>query len=340
MPELRYDIIRQRWVSVANIQALKPNDFPLARKKLEATTSLFCPFCEGNETYTPPEIIASREYGEPDTPGWQVRVVPNKYAAFGWQGEFAEWSQGLYNACSSQGSHEVVVETPEHEYEFHQYNQSRIAMLIDILQERYRSLAQDPCIHYVQIYKNRGVIAGASLEHSHSQIMALPIEPAENQGLKNYYQKHQRCLICDILTQEQSGERPRIIYESEHFLIMCPYAPRFPYESWIVPRRHVEHFGDMNLTEAEDLTALLYYYSDVIVKGLSNPAYNFVVNTAPVNSGPTPAYHWYLEILPRLIIESGVEVVSGIHMNPVSPELAAPILREAMSEAIMQKGEA
>lgn len=334
MPELRYDLVKKTWVSVTGDRALRPSDFPLARKNLEATTSLFCPFCEGNEQYTPPELAVRRdEPGEPDTPGWQLRVIPNKYAAFELTAGLAPRTDGIYQACPGYGTHEVVVEAAQHELEFHEFELARVEMLIEVLMERYQVLARDPNIRYIQIYKNRGMVAGASLDHSHSQIVALPLVTRENQGMPDYYAEQGRCLLCDMLRQER--ERPeRVVYEGEHFIIMCPFASRFSYESWIVPRRHAEHFGAMSPAEARELSRLLYHYSRAVVRGLGNPSFNFVVNTAPVNSGPTPGYHWYWEIVPRLIIESAVEVASGIHMNPVAPELAAPILREALQDAM------
>ncbi|MDO4539789.1 MAG: DUF4931 domain-containing protein [Syntrophomonadaceae bacterium] len=334
MPELRYDLVKKTWVSVAGDRALRPNDFPLARKNLEAAVSLFCPFCEGNEQYTPPELAVRRNApGEPNTPGWDLRVIPNKYAAFELTGEFVEQRNGMYRSCTGLGTHEVVVESAQHDLEFHQFDRARIHMLIKVLVERYRVLAQDPRIRYIQIYKNRGMVAGASLEHSHSQIVALPLVTRENQGMPDYYEANGRCLLCDMM--EQEFKRPeRLIFEGEHFIIMCPFAPRFPYESWIVPRDHAENFGDMTPGEMEELSSLLYHYSRAVIDGLSNPAFNYVVNTAPVNSGPTPGYHWYWEIVPRLLIESAVEVASGIHMNPVAPELAAPMLREALLAAM------
>ncbi|MFA7149206.1 MAG: HIT domain-containing protein, partial [Syntrophomonadaceae bacterium] len=200
-----------------------------------------------------------------------------------------------------------------------------------MLQQRYRYLAGDPRVKYIQIYKNRGLFAGASLEHSHSQILALPSVPRENKGLSKYYQQHGKCLLCTTLEAERES-RQRLIYESKHFQLICPYASRFSYETWIIPRRHTEHFADINDEELNDLAAIIKIFILAMLDCLNDPSYNIVINTAPVNQGFAGGYHWYMEIIPRLIVANGVEFATGFYMNPVAPEIAATMLREKILE--------
>ncbi len=330
MSELRRDLVKNNWVSVAEHRALKPNDFPIAKKALESSvTGGFCPFCEGNEQFTPPEIMAHRHDSEPNTQGWLVRAIPNKFSAFELEGELEETRLGVFSRYNGLGKHEVIIETPEHNVDFHQLSVERMETIIKIFRARYNDLAGDQRIKYIQIYKNRGIFAGASLEHSHSQIVALPFVPAENQGVIDYFKKNQRCLLCDIIAQERNDER--LVAESADFLLLCPYAPRFPYETWIVPKHHREHFGQITDAEVYDLAKTIKRFSNVMIENLSDPSYNLVINTAPVNVDNQPGYHWYMELTPRLLVNAAVEIASGVYINPVAPELAAALLREKMS---------
>lgn len=330
--ELRRDLVRDKWVVIATDRALKPNDFPINKgwEKARVSGKSVCPFCEGNESYTTDEITAIRDNNTlPDTPGWSIRTIPNKFSAFKLEGELELKHSGIFESCNGLGQHEVVVETPEHGVEFYQLPVERIRQIYLMLKQRYQQLATDPRIKYIQIYKNRGLFAGASLEHSHSQILALPDVPRENQGLSKYYQREGKCLLCTILEEEMASQQ-RVVYESEHFLLICPYASRFSYETWVIPRRHAEHFADINDEELDDLAAIMKAFMPVMVDCLSDPSYNIVINTAPVNQEIGGGYHWYMEIIPRLIVAAGVEFTTGFYMNPVAPEISAAMLREKM----------
>ncbi len=330
--ELRKDLVRDTWVVIATDRALKPNDFPINKgwEKAKVSGQQVCPFCEGNESYTTDEIAAFRAGNTlPDTPGWTVRTIPNKFSAFKLEGELELKRTGIFQSCNGLGQHEVVVETPQHGVEFSQLPVERIKQIYLMLQQRYRQLATDRRIKYIQIYKNRGLFAGASLEHSHSQILALPEVPSENQGLSRYYEQEGQCLLCTILEEEMQS-RQRLIYESRHFLLVCPYASRFSYETWVIPRRHTEHFADINEEELDDLAAVMKIFMPVMLDCLGDPSYNMVINTAPVNQDIGGGYHWYMEIVPRLIVAAGVEFATGFYMNPVAPEIAAAMLREKL----------
>ena len=335
MSEIRRDLVKQNWVAVASDRALKPNDFPIAKRDLgKVAAGGFCPFCEGNESFTPPEVAVYRpEDTEANSGGWSIRTIPNKFSAFELQGQLVESQKGVYKTYNGLGKHEVVIETPEHGVEFHEFDQERVYKILTMLKQRYNDLARDERIKYIQIYKNRGMFGGASLEHSHSQIVALPFVPRENEGLPQYYASKGTCLICDMVQQECT-EKERVIWETEDFVLICPYASRFSYEAWIIPRRHTEHFGQINEQEMDSLAHILLTYTRAMIDCLQDPSYNFVINTAPVNVDHQSGYHWYIEVTPRLLVQAAVEVATGIYINPVAPEISAQMLKESLSKLI------
>jgi UDPglucose--hexose-1-phosphate uridylyltransferase len=334
MPELRKDLVRNKWVVIATDRALRPNDFPINKQGLHnAAINGFCPFCEGNEDNTPPEIAAFRQPDTaPNEPGWIVRTIPNKFSAFELQGELSQQYSGIYNSCNGLGSHEVVIETPEHNVEFHNYTDNQIELILSMLKNRYNELAQDRRIKYIYIYKNRGLFGGASLAHSHSQVVGLPMVPQENYGIEEYYRRKGSCLICDTVKNEIEA-KVRVVAETSNFLLICPYASRFSYETWIIPRSHVPHFGDITTTQIKELASLTKRFIAVMLDCLDNPSYNLMINTSPVNMDSNPACcHWYIEVAPRFIVTAGLEIGTGYYVNPVAPEISAALLRERLQQ--------
>lgn len=333
MPELRKDMVRDNWVVIVADNALKPGEFPINRN---CVSSHFdgsdCPFCEGHESRTTPEIAAIRLPGSTaDAPGWLVRTVPNKFAAFNLEGELRHFREGLFECFNGLGHHEVVIETPWHYQEIQQRDTKHIGQFFRLLRQRYQELRRDDRIKYIQIYKNRGLFAGASQQHSHSQILAYSIVPKQCTAIGRYFDEHRRCLICDIIKAELA-HRVRIVAETDHFLIICPYASRFCYEAWIVPKTHTEHFDGISDAEIGDLAVLSKAYIGTMMDTLDQPAYNISINTAPVNSVEDRGYHWFMEISPRLMVQNAVEIGTGFYMNPVAPERAAQILGQTMRE--------
>lgn len=330
MPELRRDLIHDKWVLIATEQALEPRFFPINRNGTYVRKDTICPFCDGNEALTPPEIAAVRgENSAPDSPGWIVRTVPSKYSAFRLEGYLQEGQSGIYHCCNGLGKQEVVIGNSDHNCLFHQFSYERIELVYRMFKERYQVLAADPRIKYIQIYKNQGLFAGASQEHSHSQIIALPMLPAHLPIQTDYYQRNRKCLICTIMEQErESGER--IVYESEYFVLLSPYASRFSYETWIIPKEHKEHFGDINEKEIADLAMMVKNFLTGMLESLSNPSYNIVINTGPLNGISAEGAHWFMEINPRFIVTNGFEMATGYYTNPVAPELSAALFRRRM----------
>ncbi len=332
MPELRKDLVHDKWVLIATEQALEPRFFPINRNGTYVRRDTVCPFCEGNESLTPPEIVAVRKNNSPpDSPGWLVRAIPSKYSAFKLEGDLLEGQTGIYHNCNGLGKQEVVIGNPVHNCQFHQFSLERIEIIYKVLKERYRALAADPRIKYIQIYKNQGLFAGASQEHSHSQIIALPMLPVHVPIQTTYYHENHKCLICAIIEQER-GSGERIVYESEYFLLLSPYASRFSYETWIIPKEHKEHFGDISEEEIADLARTLKTFLTIMLGSLSDPSYNIVINTGPLNGVSSAGAHWFMEITPRFIVTNGFEMATGYYTNPVAPELSAALFRTAMQK--------
>jgi UDPglucose--hexose-1-phosphate uridylyltransferase len=328
LSEIRKDLVRDNWVVIATDRAVKPSNLPVPALGSAKKAAGFCPFCEGNEKFTPPEILALRPSDLPsnDT-GWSVRVVPNKFSAYGMDTPLIRESVDMYTRQSGFGSHEVVIESPEHDQELHFQPLEKIASVIGVLRDRYLQIAGDERFKFIQIYKNRGLFAGASLSHSHCQIISLPYVPDQFKGAVNYASENSRCLFCDMIELE-IRKKERLILETDNFVVVCPYAPRFTYETWILPKNHQENFGELDDSKSLELSQALKKLLVSIVDTLDDPSYNLVVHTAPVNVPHVPGYHWFIEVSPRLIVQSGVEVATGYFMNPISPEWAAETLRK------------
>lgn len=338
MPELRKDPIVGRWVIISTDRAKRPTDFAREQVTLKGG---FCPFCYGNEGKTPPEILAYRPSpngGPPpqkDAPGWTVRVVPNKFPALGIEGNLNRQAEGMFDKMNGIGAHEVIIETPQHGQTLATMPARRIEDVLWAFRDRILDLKQDKRFKYILIFKNHGEAAGASLEHSHSQLIALPIIPrtvnSEMEGAKQYFLYKERCVFCDIIRQEtETGTR--VIAENDSFVTLAPYAPRFPFESWVLPKRHESAFENSSSQMFADLAKALKVLLTKADRVLDNPAYNLVVHTSPVQEPEQEHYHWHVEFMPKLTKTAGFEWGTGFYINPTPPEEAAKFLREATVE--------
>lgn len=332
MPELRRDPIVGRWVIISTDRSGRPQD--LQHTHLTRTVpSTLCPFCPGQERLTPKEILAYRPPAtEPNAPSWTVRVVPNKFPALQVEGELNREGIGLYDRMNGVGAHEVIIETPGHKDSLADLPVKRIEDIVWAYRDRILDLKKDARLRYILIFKNHGASAGATLEHSHSQLIALPIIPTsvaqEIEGCRSHYQHKERCIYCDILRQE-SGERRRIVAENLEFVCLTPFAPRFPFEMWILPRRHAGYFEECQKTQFEYFAAILSEVLRRMDKVLARPAYNFMLHSSPLHERTGEFYHWHLEIIPKLTQVAGFEWGTGFYINPVSPEDSARSLRDA-----------
>ncbi|MBM3812558.1 MAG: galactose-1-phosphate uridylyltransferase [Acidimicrobiia bacterium] len=330
MPELRKDPVTGRWVIIATERSRRPSDF--VREAPPQLAITLCPFCPGNEQKTPPEVLAFRNGGGANQPGWTHRVVPNKFPALRVEGELLREGEGIYDKMNGIGAHEVFIESPDHDTALADLPEKAMEELLWAFRHRVADLKKDPRLRYLMLFKNHGEPAGSSLLHSHSQLIALPVVPKrvreEIDGAHRYYDFKERCIYCDIVRAEiADGER--VVMETEHFLTISPYAPRFPFECWIVPRRHGSHFENMDTSITANLAWVLRMLLRQMDKVLEQPAYNFMIHTAPVQDGPLTYYHWHVEVIPRLTRVAGFEWGTGFYINPTPPEESARYLREA-----------
>ncbi len=331
MPELRKDYITPTWVVIATERAKRPKDFKPETE--EAGDPAKCPFCYGNEHMTPSEVLAYRKAGsKKDEQDWWVRVIPNKFPALKIEGEVDHRVSQLHNRMNGVGAHEVVIETPEHFEHMGTLEASQIAETVAAYQARYLDLAKDTRFKYIQIFKNHGRKAGASLAHPHSQIIATPMIPRkimeEITFARTYYQQTGgTCIYCDIIELELE-KKERIIYQNDAFVAIAPYASRFPFEVWILPLYHEPYFERISPQDkgllADNMSHVLRSYNEV----LGNPPYNFYIHTSPNTPHEHHSFHWHIEITPHLTNVAGFERGTGFYINPVPPEDAASALRD------------
>jgi UDPglucose--hexose-1-phosphate uridylyltransferase len=331
MPELRKDPIVGRWVIIASERSRRPLDV----KGTDVAPSGPCPFCPGHEDKTPHEVLAYRPAegpgARPNAPGWSLRVFPNKFPALMIEGGLDRAGDGVYDRMNGLGAHEVLVETPDHGRSFFQLSEGEIENVLAAYRDRVHDLRRDMRFRYIMIFKNHGAAAGANLQHSHSQLIALPIVPKNvaelMKGALDYYNYKERCVFCDIVRQELDG-RSRLVYQNPDFVVIEPYAPKFPFETWVLPRTHRSTFEDCPRHEYAGLANALRVALRKLHLALDDPPYNFILHTSPLHQGENPHYHWHVEIMPTLSRVAGFEWGSGFYINPTAPEEAARFLRE------------
>jgi UDPglucose--hexose-1-phosphate uridylyltransferase len=342
MPEIRKDGIVERWVVFSPERLRRPMQYDL--HAIEDANHEPDPFLSGNESYTPPEVFAIREPGSAaNGPGWKVRVVPNHFPALRVEGELHKEAVGLYDKMSGVGAHEVVIETPEANVELEQQPLENIVNVLKAYRSRLADLTKDIRFRYLFAFKNVGLLAGASLKHAHSQIIALPVIPINIRekldAAKKHYAQKERNLFEDILKAEiKSGER--LVFQNAGYGAFCPFASRFSFEVMIMPRQQRCNFH--NCTDHE-----LVLLADILQKvllayrvGLERPDYNLILHTAPVRSSKSDDwdtmeqdFRWHIEIFPRLSGVAGFEFGTGFYINPMLPEDSAKFLREVKINA-------
>ena len=331
MPELRKDPVLGRWIIISKERSKRPTDFVIEEPK---TTGGFCPLCPGNEKTTPSEVLVfGREPGLPaNSSRWRIRVVPNKFPALVIEGDLEKQGEGLYDRMNGIGAHEVIIESPNHEDRFTHLHPEQMRLVFQAFRSRILDLALDKRFRYVMVFKNYGRSAGASLEHPHSQLVALPILPrmvtSELEGTLSYFKYKDRCIYCDIIRQEMQQDI-RLVCHNEHFVTLTPFAPRSPFEMWILPKKHNSSYTDQS---EESLISLVEIFSESLQRldaCIPNVPYNFVLHTQPLRSEPLEHYHWHFEIVPKLTSIAGFEWGSGFYINPMPPEDTCRYLREA-----------
>jgi UDPglucose--hexose-1-phosphate uridylyltransferase len=339
MSELRWDPLKLHWVIIATDRGRRPRDFQVEPEEKEMTS---CPFCYGNEDKTPREIFAIRPSGPADSPNWKVRVIPNKYPALRIEGEIRSRGYGIYDVMNGIGAHEVIIETPQHDKGFADLSVAEITDVLRAYRARYLDLRRDFRFRYMVLFKNHGVRAGATLAHSHSQLIAVPLTPpvaaTELRICREFYQSKERCIFCDLIDFElTSGDR--VVKEFSNFVSVTPYASCFPFELRLYPKRHSHDFALMDDGQLGELAVAMKDMLLRLKRVLKDPPYNFILHTAPPQQPRLGKpdywgsleydYHWHIELVPRLTQIAGFEWGTGFYINPTSPEDAAAFLREA-----------
>ena len=331
MSELRKDPVTGRWVIISTERRKRPSDFQL--DPVVATPDPSCPFCEGHEQMTPPEILATRHNGGGgNQPGWELRVIPNQFPVLRVEGTLDRQAEGLFDKMNGVGAHEVIIESPRHEETLATMGEEAVEGVLWACRERVLDLKRDQRFRYIIIFKNHGRAAGATLAHSCSQIIALPIVPREVRdevdGARAHFVAKERCVYCDIVRQEL-GDRRRVIAENADMAVVAPFAPRFPFETWVLPKQHRSLFEDAPRHEYASLARVLGDLLRRMNATLDRPPYNLLIHSAPVVEQAGEYYHWHVEVIPKLTKVAGFEWATGFYLNPTSPEEAAQVLRDA-----------
>jgi UDPglucose--hexose-1-phosphate uridylyltransferase len=264
------------------------------------------------------------------TPGWRTRVVPNKFPAVSQDITYSKQESAFYQAAPGRGNHEVVIESPRHDHDLTTMSEQQVRDALATCRSRYEALMADSVVASVIVFRNRGKIAGASLPHPHSQLIALdtiaPLVQARQAAMLSYYQKENRCVLCDIIAHERdSGSR--VVNENDAFLTIVPFAAHAPCEMWLVPKHHQADFGDLPNHEVELLAITLRDALARLSTALHDPPYNYVIDSAAKGASRMPALHWRLRILPQVTVSAGFEFGSGLPINPSLPEEDAAVLR-------------
>jgi UDPglucose--hexose-1-phosphate uridylyltransferase len=364
MSELRQNPTTREWVIIATERRRRPHEFNKRfgdkedRKNMPAYAA-DCPFCQGNENLSPNEIKSYRTYGSrPNSKGWWVRVVPNKYAALSPNPEIENLrpreslalsdaplgvnsinslvdylypkSTDIFRIKPGVGAHEVIIDTPVHNDVIPFFSDKQVQELFLMYRDRYLDLHKDSRFKYIIIFKNYGENAGTSIIHSHSQIIATPVIPLTLRNnisqARYYYDEAGRCIFCDMIQAEIVDGR-RIILQTEDFIIFHPFASESPFETWIMPLKHEPCFSCTSLDKTKVLGIIVKKVLRGMYDALGDPDYNFVISNPPVADEIEEYYHWSLRIIPRLTMKAGFEIGTGMSINTAVPEETAEFMR-------------
>jgi UDPglucose--hexose-1-phosphate uridylyltransferase len=335
-PELRKNLVTREWVVIAKGRGKRPSDFAQSGADESPLPDYDekCPFCPGNEGNTPPEVFAMRDSSgaKRNAAPWRVRVVPNRFAALRVDLSDRAHEVGIYAARDGFGAHEVIIETPQHNLDLWQMDTAQVESVVEAYRQRYLSFEASDALPHVLVFRNHGAKAGTSLAHPHSQLIAAPVMPRQIQvelhGAADYWEYLGKCVFCALIEFESRSDE-RTILQTEHFIVVAAFAGKYPFETWILPKRHAIRFADMSEAESLDFAKVLKEILGRVASCLGNPSYNYAIHSAPAAEHNVRAYHWHMEIFPRITTLGGFELGSEIYINVVTPEDAAKYLREA-----------
>jgi UDPglucose--hexose-1-phosphate uridylyltransferase len=339
MPELRQNFFTKEWVIIATERAKRPEE--LATHRPHQTVPAFvenCPFCPGNESKTPPEVM---RYPANTNEPWAVRVIPNKFAALSSESQPTRSLEHLRRRVEGFGFHEVIIDSPDHSSAMALLPDAQVARILEVFKDRYNFLRSDNRIHHVTIFKNHGTDAGASMQHPHSQLIATPVIPSQVrhrlQEALRHYDDAGECMFCQMVASEIQ-DQTRMVIKSEHFAAMEVFASATPFATHIFPLRHMATFGEITAAEISDLASVLRTLLAKIYVGLENPDLNYTIRSGPSDYVGARHFHWYVSVIPRLTRVAGFELGSGMFINTVLPEAAAEFLRNIKTEKTTAAG--
>jgi UDPglucose--hexose-1-phosphate uridylyltransferase len=332
--ELRRDPVTGRLVVIAPERRLE--DTAVVAPAVHRTRALdgdMCPFCEGQEGVAGHEILAWRSYGsQANTPGWQLRVVPNRNPVLRVEGALSHPKTAFFKTFGGLGAHEVIIETPRHDATLSSMDVEEVWRVLWAWRERIRDLKRDTRLKSFIIVKNVGGAAGARLDHPHSQLVALPLVPQhleeEMEGALQYYRQAEQCVFCEKAEQEVAAKE-RIIVADKDAIAFAPFASRVPFETWVMPRAHCAAFDVCADDELRAVAQSLREVMQRLYATLVSPPFTLLLHTASVGNEASESFHWHIEIIPRLAPVTGLEWDGGLHVNTVAPEEAAAALRSA-----------
>lgn len=340
MSELRWDPLKRHWVIIATDRGRRPQDF---HQENIAQPMTSCPFCYGHEPKTPAELFAIRPSGSPNGPNWRVRVIPNKYPVLRVEGDPRTRGYGMYDVMEGLGAHEIIIETPDHERGLADLSPLELTDVLRAYRARLLDLRNDFRLRYMVLFKNHGAMAGATLHHAHSQLIAVPLIPpvaaTELNVCREFFAAKERCIYCDMIDFELS-EGKRVVKEFAGYVTVTPYASCFPFELRLFPKRHCHDFAQLDDPQLGELAVAMKDMLTRLKTVLHDPPYNFILHSAPPpHKRPGKPdywgaleydYHWHIELVPRMTQVAGFEWGTGFYINPTAPEDAARFLREAL----------
>lgn len=358
MNEMRYDWLGDRWVIFAPNRLLRPDNYRQSLPQVHPSSHSVaedpkrCPFCCGSEDQTPEPTLVLRTNSQVP---WSVRVVPNKFPAIqsdsdsllsAIEGVSLEQptqcdgsSDDLFLRKQTRGGHEVIIEAPSHVQSITQLHTDHAALIFEAYQQRLRYWRKVQAMRYAVVFKNNGADAGASLVHAHSQLICVDFLPSDvlktQRRSLEYLRSHSKCYACEVLARElKLGQR--LVAQTESFVALCPFASRLPYSVSILPLRHQSAFEECSASQIAELARLVQHTLRAIELEHPGAAYNYVLQTAPLDAHDPAAFHWRLKILPRLSKVAGFEWSSDCYINTVLPEDAASALARQMQHATAQ----
>jgi UDPglucose--hexose-1-phosphate uridylyltransferase len=321
MSEFRKDPLHNKWVLFVPERSKRPHAFFNGREESAGEGETNCPFCEGRENLTPPEVDSFRKQGKADEPGWLVRVFPNKYPALDREAKMRIKEGKKPYLINGYGFHEVVAESPSHRKDIYSMTTEEIILILKMYRKRFIALKEKKDIKSIFIFKNHGRAAGASLLHSHSQILALPIIPPFIEEETALMAQFAKCIYCSLI--EEASDDGRVLLDEGGFIVFAPYASRYPYQLLLLPKEHEPFFEETDDEQLINLADVLKEVFKRYEKLFGNIPFNYFLNSSPLRKG-----HWNIQIMPKLTIPAGFEKGTGIFVNPVLPKKAVEELKE------------